>query len=46
MLRRQLREKERSEMELKRRLLESDAEIKVWKSKYEQRPPPQLIEIR
>uniref|UniRef100_A0A0M3HRS3 Uncharacterized protein n=1 Tax=Ascaris lumbricoides TaxID=6252 RepID=A0A0M3HRS3_ASCLU len=40
-----LREKERNEQELKRKILESEAEATVWRKKYEMQKPT-IIEIR
>ncbi|VDK47335.1 unnamed protein product [Anisakis simplex] len=40
-----LREKEQNEREFKRRILESEAETKLWKKKYEMQKPP-VIEMR
>lgn len=39
LLQQQLRERERTELELKRRILEMEAEIKVWRTKCEMQKP-------
>ncbi|GMT35270.1 hypothetical protein PFISCL1PPCAC_26567, partial [Pristionchus fissidentatus] len=41
----QIKDGDRSNMDLKRRLLESEAETKVWKTKAELVPEPKIIEV-